>query len=191
MSCLVFLVEGPSEREALLAWMPQLVPPQVQVRIILFDGKQDMEKRMVLKMRAWQAPNTRFIVLRDQDSAPCRKVKSDLMQRCVEAGRPDAIVRVACHELENFFLGDWQAVARAFDRPNLSKLANQAIYRKPDDIAAPAQELARHIPAYQKLDGARRIAPLMDLEANRSHSFRQLRDAIRAAGAALASAVEG
>lgn len=181
MKCLVFLIEGPSERDALEAWLPQLVPQDVEVRFIQFEGKQDMERRMALKMRDWLYPDTRFIVLRDQDSADCLVVKRTLKAQCVKAGRPDAVVRIACHELENFFLGDWRAVAHAFDRPALAKLDAKAIYRQPDQIAAPTQELKRHLPSYQKREGARRIAPLMNLETNRSQSFKALIDAIRAA----------
>ena len=182
---LVFLLEGPSEREALEGWWPALlaqwpaaVQACVQKHCIVFEGKQDMEKRMVLKLRHWRLPNSAFIVLRDQDSADCHQVKATLRARCLEAGRPDAVVRIACHELESFFLGDWAAVAQAFDLPGLVALDRKATYRHPDRIAAPEGELQRHVPGYQKREGARRIAPHMNLQSNRSHSFWQLRDAI-------------
>ena len=87
-------------------------------------------------------------------------------------------MRIACHELESFFLGDWQAVAQAFSLPRLADLDRKAIYRDPDRIALPEAELRRHVPGYQKRGGARRIAPLMDLERNRSRSFVKLREAI-------------
>lgn len=179
MRHLVFLLEGPSEKEALEAWLPALLPSDVQAHFIVFDGKQDMERRMALKLRHWLLPESRFIVLRDQDSAVCTEVKAALVARCVEAGRVSAcIVRVACHELESFFLGDWAAVAKAFGLPRLAELDRKAVYRDPDRIALPAAELARHVPGYQKREGARRIAPHMDLQRNRSRSFVQLRDAI-------------
>ena len=69
MRHLVFLLEGPSEKEALEAWVPTLLPPGVQSHFIVFEGKQDMERRMALKLRHWMQPDSRFIVLRDQDSA--------------------------------------------------------------------------------------------------------------------------
>jgi hypothetical protein len=178
MRHLVFLLEGPSEKDALEAWLPALLPPVVMAHFIIFEGKQDMERRMVLKLRHWMQPQSRFLVLRDQDSGDCLDVKEALRKRCVEAGRSDAVVRVACHELENFFLGDWAAVARAFGRPSLADLDRRAIFRDPDRIAAPEAELRRHLPSYQKREGARRIAPHMDLRRNRSRSFGHLRDAI-------------
>ncbi|MFM2118542.1 MAG: hypothetical protein RL722_10 [Pseudomonadota bacterium] len=176
---LVFLLEGPSEKDALESWLPRLLPQtDFQAHYIVFDGKQDMERRMVLKLRHWQLPNSRFIVLRDQDSADCRQVKASLAARCREAGRPDAIVRVACHELETFFLGDWPAVGKAFGNPKLADLTRRAVYRDPDHIALPEAELRRHVPGYQKREGARRIAPHMTLTDNRSRSFTHLRDTI-------------
>jgi len=182
MKHLVFLLEGPSEREALKGWLPRLLPPDVTPHFIVFEGKQDMERRMVLRIRYWLLPQSRFLVLRDQDSGDCHEVKAGLRRRCVEAGQPDAVVRVACHELESFFLGDWPAVARAFAQPKLAELSRKAVFREPDRIASPKAELRRHIPAYQPLDGARRIAPLMTLDSNRSRSFAVLRDAIRRLG---------
>ena len=178
MTCLVFLLEEPSAKDALEVWLPKLLPPHVETRFIVFEGKQDLERRMTQKLAHWLAPDSRFIVLRDQDNGDCRVIKQGLAQRCADAGRPEAVVRIACRELEAFFLGDLDAVAKAFDRPALSRLARKANYRNPDRIAAPSKELQRHIPGYQKRDGARRIAPLMDFDKNTSPSFRILCHAI-------------
>lgn len=113
MRHLVFLLEEPSAQDALQAWLPSWLPAGVTPHFIVFSGKQDLEKQMVLKMRHWLLPNSQFLVLRDQDSGDCKVVKAGLAARCAEAGRPDAVVRVACRELESFFIGDWQAVADA------------------------------------------------------------------------------
>jgi hypothetical protein len=122
--------------------------------------------------------------MRDQDSGDCRAVKAALVARCREAGRPDTVVRVACRQLESFFVGDWEAVALAFDRPAVARLGRSARYRTPDDLGDPAHELARHLGGYQKRDGARRIAPLVDPARNRSASFHALRSAVLALGSA-------
>ncbi len=153
------------------------------VHYLVFQGKQDLEKRMGLRMRHWLLPNSRFLVLRDQDNSDCKVVKAALVERCIAAGRPDAVVRVACRELESFFIGDWVAVAKAFKRPALAKLVNKAAYREPDSIGKPSEELSRHLGGYQKREGARRIAPLIEPDRNRSPSFHALRTAIMALGA--------
>ena len=184
MRHLVFLLEEPSAQDALQAWLPSWLPAEVTSHFIVFQGKQDLERRMVLRMRHWLQPNSRFMVLRDQDSGDCKVVKAGLAARCAEAGRPEAVVRVACRELETFFVGDWHAVAQAFEKPALARLAAKATYRNPDALGSPSQELARHLPGYQKRDGARRIAPLVDPARNASSSFHALRDAVLALGAA-------
>jgi hypothetical protein len=184
MRHLVFLLEEPSAQDALEAWVPLWLPVGVTPHYLVFQGKQDLEKRMVLRMRHWLLPDSRFVVMRDQDSGDCRQVKAALQKRCRAAGRADAVVRVACRELESFFVGDWQAVAQAFDRPALARLASRAPFREPDALGSPSQELARQLGGYQKRDGARRIAPLIDPARNRSRSFHALRSAVLALGAA-------
>ena len=185
MTCLVFLLEEPSARDALEGWLPRLVPPHVAIRFVVFQGKQDLKLRLAHRIAHWLAPDSHFLVLVDQDRDECRTLKRELVQRCEEAGRPDAAVRIACRELEAFFLGDWEAVAKAFDRPALGRLGARAAYRDPDRVQSPAREMQRHIAGYQKRDGARRIAPLMDLEGNRSRSFQALRQAILKIAAAV------
>ena len=68
MRHVVFLLEEPSAQDALQAWVPHWLPADVAVHFIVFQGKQDLERRMVLRMRHWLRPNSRFVVLRDQDS---------------------------------------------------------------------------------------------------------------------------
>jgi Domain of unknown function (DUF4276) len=178
MKHLVCLLEEPSAQDALQHWLPDWLPGEVQFHFIVFQGKQDLERNMVRRIRFWLKPDSRFLVLRDQDSADCRTVKKALAARCAEAGRNDSIVRVACTELESFFLGDWQAVAQAYNKPALARLAAKAVYRDPDRIGSPSAELLRHIPSYQKRDGARRIAPYVDPRRNASGSFQALHRAV-------------
>jgi hypothetical protein len=57
-------------------------------------------------------PDSFFVVLRDQDSGDCLEIKERLMALCGRAGKEDALVRIACRELESFYLGDLKAVER-------------------------------------------------------------------------------
>lgn len=180
MRSLVFLLEEPSAQDALEGFLPYIIPADVNVKYLVFEGKQDLEKRMARTLRAWQQPNTRFIVLRDQDSGDCALIKAGLLARCREAGREsEAMVRIACRELEAWFVGDWASVAKAFDNPKLSKLRQKALYRdNPDHLSNPVAELRKHIPHYQKRDGARRIGPYLRKENNVSRSFQVFVDAV-------------
>ena len=129
---LVFFVEGLSERDFLEGLLPKIVPPHVTAHFQVFQGKQDLEKQLVRRMKFWLMPNTRFLVMRDQDSGDCKVIKATLQRLCVEAGHPNAVVRIACRELDTFFAGDWPAIASAFDKPNVADLGRRAKFRDPD-----------------------------------------------------------
>lgn len=131
-----------------------------------------LERHMVRRIRAWLAPDTRFVVLRDQDAGDCRAVRRALVERAAEAQRPDTLVRVACRDLESWILGDLRALAEAFDLPGLEKLAAKAKYRDPDSLHHGVEEIRALVGAYQKRDGARRVGRLLVPERNQSRSFR-------------------
>src|SRR5690606_26829114 len=99
---LVVLTEEPSARDLLTGLLPRLLPVDWSFRCYPYEGKQDLEKRGLLLLRAWQNPNALFVVLRDQDSGDCRLVKARLAERFVDErrGRP-ILLRVACRELES------------------------------------------------------------------------------------------
>lgn len=179
MSTLVFLLEEPSAQDALEGILPRILPNGVNVQYLVFEGKQDLERRMGRRMRAWLQPDARFIVLRDQDSGDCRKIKSNLTRLCREAGKPDALVRIACRELESWFVGDLAAVSKAFLLPKLPEQQRKAIYRDPDALVNPVSELRKFIPTYQKRDGARRIGSHLSVEENCSRSFVVFVDGVR------------
>jgi hypothetical protein len=181
---LVFLLEEPSAQDALQGFLPSILPPDVSIEYLVFEGKQDLEKRMVRRMRGWLKPESVFLVLRDQDSGDCRIIKQNLTDLCREAGKPDAMVRIACRDLESWFLGDWESVGKAFALPRLANLQRKASYQDPDRIVNPVSELRKAIPTYQKRDGARRIGPHLSHARNRSRSFQVFVEAVqRLAGA--------
>lgn len=170
---LVFCLEEPSAKAMLQGLVPRLLP-DVEPRYIVFEGKQDLEKRLPIRLRAWQNPEARFLVMRDQDSGDCRQIKQRLVTLCANAGRPDTIVRIACHELESFYLGDLSAVARTIGPAHLAKQQTKAKYRNPDRLNNAAQELKRIATHYQKLSGSRALGPMLALEGNHSQSYNQL-----------------
>lgn len=176
---LVFLLEGQSEREFLELLVPRIIPTEIRPHFMVFEGKQDLEKNVIPKLKRWLLPNSQFIVMRDQDSGDCRIIKEGLLQKCVAAGQPDAIVRIVCKALETFFVGDWSAVAQAYQKPALAANHRKAKYRTPDQLGSPSEELERALHGYQKREGARRITPLLDLQNNRSNSFNVLIRSLR------------
>lgn len=114
--------------------LPRLLPQTIRHRCIAFDGKQDLEQQLVQRLRGYLNPKARFIVLRDQDSAPdCTAVKDGLQQRVRTSGKTSqTLVRIACRELESFYLADLAAVGHALGLPKVAREQNGAKFRAPD-----------------------------------------------------------
>ena len=175
MKWLVFFLEEPSAEEMLKGILPKILPSDIIPQFVVFRGKQDLEKRLVLRLRAWRRPNTRFVVMRDQDAADCVEVKSTIALLCKQAGKPDALIRVVCKTLESFYLGDLPAVEKAFGINGLANQQRKKKFRSPDDLGNPSEELSKLTnQRYQKISGSRTIAPLMSMEQNLSRSFNVL-----------------
>ena len=172
MKNLVFLLEEPSAKDLLEGLLPRLLPEGLTIHYLVFEGKQDLEKQVVRKLRGWLRPDSAFVILRDQDAGDCKVVKRTLLDLVAQSGREPALVRVACKDLESWVVGDWDAVATAFNRPQLSAQSSKALYRDPDQLVRPFGELRKFLPDYQKRDGARRMGRLLDPSRNRSPSFK-------------------
>lgn len=176
---LVFLLEEPSARAMLEGVVPRLISADVTVTYLTFQGKQDLENNIERKIRLWQKPASAFIVMRDQDSAVCTDIKQRLLTICARAGQKILLVRIACHELESFYLGDLSAVEEVYQIPMPNQQNRK--YRVPDALANSAEELKKITHGrYQKIDGSRQIGALLKLDgSNCSHSFNVLCDGIR------------
>ena len=185
---LVFLLEEMSARALLESLLPRVLSDQVAHRLIPFEGKQDLERQLARKIRGYRNPHARFIVLRDQDSHPdCRALKKNLLDLCASTGRQDqCLVRIACTELETFYLADLQAVEAALDVNGLAARQQSRKFRAPDTLPKPSHELkALTGNRYQKVSGSRAIGLHIAADNERSPSFRNLMAAIRSMEAAL------
>jgi hypothetical protein len=172
MKEIVFLLEEPSAEEMLKGLLPKITPEhvQVQVNFIIFQGKTDLEKRLERKIRHYQNPDACFIVMRDQDSGNCENIKHDLVEKCKRTQKR-FLVRIVCHELENWYIADLLAVERAFCLQGISRRQNAAKYRDPDRLTNAKQELRKLVPQYQPISGSREIGKHLDPENTRSKSF--------------------
>lgn len=168
---LVFMLEEPSMKEFLAGLLPRILPESTPFILIGHEGKSDLESSLPRKLRAWRKPGAKFVVVRDQDAADCKVVKARLVEAAVAAGRPDTVVRIACRELEAWILGDLEAVATAFQKPQISQLKRQRKFQNPDRLGAPAEELRRLLGRYSKIAGARALGPEISVDRNCSRSF--------------------
>ncbi len=156
------------------ALLPRLYPG-LSFQCVPHEGKQDLEKSIPRKLRAWTEPGVRFCIIRDNDGADCLALKRRLAALCAEAGRPETLVRIACQELEAWYFGDPKAVARAYElnEERFVQKAKRSRFRDPDAITGPAQALTELVKEFQKVSGARRIGPHLGRD-NRSASYRML-----------------
>ena len=118
-------------------------------------------------------------------------LKGQLRTLCRSGGRAEALVRIACQELEAWYLGEPEALAEAFDNALLRSIGNRARYRDPDAVARPSAALAELEPAFQKVSGARRMALRLSRERNRSRSFQVFIAGIAREVLAMQSVSEG
>ncbi len=174
MTTLVFCLEEPSAKAMLEGIIPRLYP-DVEVRYIVFEGKQDLHKQLVRRLRYWQG-DAQFVVMRDQDSGNCHTIKEQLKSLCDQAGRPNTLIRIACRELESFYLGDLAAVEQGLSLSGLAKQQANRKFRDPDQLVNAAEELKKITKnKYQKLAGSRSIGPFLRMDASHcSTSFRAL-----------------
>lgn len=170
MARIVFLLEERSMKVLLEGLLPRIFP-DLDFLCVPHEGKQDLEKSIPRKLRAWQEPGVRFVVVRDNDNTDCASTKADLQAICSGAGRSDCLIRLACQELEAWYFGEPDALAQAYARQELARLGRKARYRAPDSIQKPSAELSNLIPEFQKVSGARLMGEFMKGENNTSPSF--------------------
>ena len=166
-----FLVEEPSMEAVLNIILPRILIDKT-FQVFPHQGKSDLQKSIVKRIRnlSHSFPDAKFVVLQDKDSSDCRLLKAQLLALCSEAGVENALVRIVCHELENWLLADMEAIERAFELSGFtSKYQNRAKYRVIDSIANSAEEISKLVRGYpRKVTGAAKVATHMNINRNRS-----------------------
>ncbi len=177
MQKLIFLLEEPSAQEFLSCVVKRLGIPFERCIFFVFNGKSDLENKIKRFMQGWREPDSYFLVMRDRDSGVCTKIKEKLHHKCLESGVSENRfkIRIACGELESFYLGDLTAVSLAFNKPSLKKQQNSRKFRKPDDRNNAAQEFFKLLNSPpSKVHSAKLMGEAINLEHyenNHSASF--------------------
>lgn len=180
MNELVFCLEELSAQRFLESLLVRINTENVPVRYLVFEGKQDLELQLARKMKGYRNPNAIFIVMRDQDASPdCAEIKQNLIDICLAVERDNAIVRIACRELEAFYWGDLSAVETALGLKGLTKLSRRSRFRNSDKIPNPSRELRKVTNGvYQKVSGSGEIGKYISITNIGSTSFRVLYQSI-------------
>jgi len=179
---LIFLLEEQSTKAVLDAILPKLIPEHIIYICIAHQGKQDLAKSIPNKIKAFRFnPETKFVIIHDQDSHDCKNLKRKLLDLCQNAGESEIIVRIICHELESWFLGDLSAIEQAYklNPESLSQKQDQRKFRDPDQLNSAKEELKKLVPEYYPGTHSRAIAPYLSLSKNKSRSFQSFLDGIQ------------
>ena len=172
----VFMTEEVSMERFLKIALDKILPIDQEIHhlIIPHEGKQDLEKSIPRKLRAWKNNNDiryQFIIVRDKDSGNCAEIKTRISSLCRKAGRDDTFIIIVIHELESWFLGDLNAVEKAYKINGIAKKQKQRLYRNPDAIANASEQLAHICNDTTKISRAENITLKMDFDNNLSQSF--------------------
>lgn len=177
MNRVVFLLEEPSMKALLDGLLPRLFP-HLEFQCVPHHGKVDLEKSIPRKLRAWRVPGVRFVVVRDNDRGDCLALKERLENLCSVRPQKDVMIRIVCQELEAWYLAEPDALAEAFGMESLRGIGARRGFRQPDTVSHPARQLARLVPRFQKISGARLLAKHLTRKRNRSPSFHAMIDGI-------------
>ena len=181
MTALVVFVEEPSARIVVETMMRRVLPGQ-HVIIVEHEGRSDLQTSFPRKIAAWGHPRgVPFIVNHDNDGNDCTALKKKLTARAPARRRPRTRIRIVMQCLESWYLGDAQALveAKLIKPPKAREIENSAKFRNPDRIVNAKQEFFRLHDERGLLAVARLIAPYLDVDRNRSISFKMFVQAVR------------
>jgi hypothetical protein len=195
------LVEEQSAEEALRHLLPKLLKNRARARVINLGSKNKLLKVLPQRLAAYgqriaNGESLRIVVLVDRDDDDCEQLKKELEKMAAAAGLSTksapgddglfvVLNRIVIEELESWFIGDPTALRKAF--PSLPAISQKTgIFRNPDN-GGNWEALHRFLKKYgiykssfPKIDAARRIAPHLDIQQNRSRSFQVFVDGMEA-----------
>ena len=117
MGRVIFLLEEQSMKELLDRMLPRIFP-SLRFLCIPHEGKADLDSHIRSKLSSWRVPGDSFIIVRDNDGGDCIALKQRLRDQCQQTGHDDTIIRIVCQELEAWYLGQPDAMAKAFGDEN-------------------------------------------------------------------------
>jgi len=169
------LTEEPSMESFLREVLPQVLPADYQLDINCFirphEGKSSLQKSIPRKIKAFSnyGYQVKVLIIHDQDSNDCKILKNDLSKLCESTNIP-VVIRIACRELENWYLGDMQAIEKVYPESKATSLTRKAKYRNPDKVFG-AHELKKMTSNFSKTRASREIPKHMIISSNNSPSF--------------------
>lgn len=185
MARIEILTEEPSMRDVLEIILPKILSKKWILGENYFirphQGKSDLQKSIPRKVKVFSNyyEPAGVIIIHDQDSHDCKELKNKLLMLSKSETSDDTLcpllIRIACRELEAWYLGDMKAIQAAYPRFKAEQYTKKEKFRNPDNLNNTAEELEKILPDFQKGASARTITPYLDTnpENNKSESYRQ------------------
>lgn len=172
------LTEEASMEIFLRGLLPKILPKDYAVDINCFirphEGKSHLQKSIPNKMKAYPRFGypVKVLIVHDQDANDCKTLKEDLLKLCDSGKKIFVVVRIACRELENWYLGDLNAIESVYPESKARGFAKKEKFRNVDYING-THEIKQLTNNFSKSHAAREIVKYMDINANKSVSFNQ------------------
>jgi hypothetical protein len=173
------LVEEASMKNFLSGILPKILPDGYQLNLNCFirehQGKQDLKKSIPIKIRAFKHYKKfiKVIIIHDQDSSDCKVLKAELQKLANTISGVPSLVRIACKELEAWYIGDIDALEAMYPQFKANRYRNWSVFKNPD-ICNASDELRKLIPRFQKGIASKEITKHINLDKNKSKSFNHL-----------------
>lgn len=173
------LTEETSMEIFLRGLLPRILPEAYKLDVNCFirphEGKSDLKKSIPKKMRAYPRYGypVKVLVIHDQDSNNCVELKKALVKLTETSSNSiPCVVRIACRELENWYLGDLEALEEIYPELNSNIAKRRVKFNSPDRVSG-AHELGLLTNNFSKTGAARSLGPIIKIEENSSTSFQQ------------------
>jgi hypothetical protein len=171
------LTEEASMEYFLRGLLPRILPEDYTIDVNCFirphEGKSDLQRSIPRKIKAYGRYGypVKVLIVHDQDSNDCLVLKNKLVDLTQGSNLP-VVIRIACRELENWYLGDLKSLAKLYPDVKASQLEGKAKYRNSDRLSG-SYELDQLTKTFSKTGAARSIGSIIDIDLNRSISFQQ------------------
>ncbi len=175
------LVEERSMQVFLNGLLPRVLPNGYTLGgncfVYAHEGKSDLQKRLPNRIKAYlnYPEQVHLIIIHDQDSSDCVELKRRI-ERLIQQEDSSIryLVRIACRELENWYLGDLGSVERLYPSSRASRLNPKSRKYRDVDKLTGSQEMKLLSREFSKTACATAMGEIIDIENNQSNSFRQL-----------------
>ena len=150
--------------------------------VLLHQGNKDLENRLSKVLPGLSKPEgVSIVIMQDQDLDDCKNRKKNLLEKIPKTVTGIIKVRIVCRKLENWYLGDFDALEKAYPRFRSEKYSEKSPYRDPDNVDDALSALKKIIPELKDLKSiskvkiARKVALHLSVEKdkNKNKSFRQ------------------